>query len=408
MRRSLYAAFLFLCSISLAVQSQEQSKAASGHYLFAWSGDVALKGNDFLAVIDADPASPTYGRVVTSVATDQQTKMAHHTEYVMPASGMLFANDHDAGRTFIFNVNDPLHPKVVTSFTEMAGYAHPHSYLRLPNGHVLASFQHAEHAHHHGDSDGQMGATGGLVEIDDSGKVVRSASNADPAFAGDLLTPYSLVVLPDLDRVVSTNSSMHLETIFSGVTFQVWRLSDLKLLKTAYLDTGKNHYGQISPQEARRGPDGSVFVQTLGCGIERITGVTSDQPASQMVYSFPGNWCGVPTIVGHYLIQSVPAINGLVVLDIADGAKPVEVSRIKISDTFSPHWTGWDAKAQRVVVTGRDPRLYLLKLDQATGAVSMDEAFHDADGKVGVNFADRDWPHGWKGSGLPHGVVFSR
>jgi hypothetical protein len=24
------------------------------------------------------------------------------------------------------------------------------------------------------------------------------------------------------------------------------------------------------------------------------------------------------------------------------------------------------------------------------------------------SFADREWPHGWKGSGLPHGVVFSR
>jgi hypothetical protein len=67
----------------------------------------------------------------------------HHTEYAMPASGMLFANDHDAGRTFIFDLRDPLHPKIVTSFTEMAGYMHPHSYLRLPNGHVLATFQHA-------------------------------------------------------------------------------------------------------------------------------------------------------------------------------------------------------------------------------------------------------------------------
>jgi hypothetical protein len=38
----------------------------------------------------------------------------------------------------------------------------------------------------------------------------------------------------------------------------------------------------------------------------------------------------------------------------------------------------------------------------------MDTAFHDADGKPGFNFADRDWPHAWKGSGLPHGVVFSR
>jgi len=84
------------------------------------------------------------------------------------------------------------------------------------------------------------------------------------------------------------------------------------------------------------------------------------------------------------------------------------VSRVKLSDTFVPHWTGWDGTTQRVVVTGNEPRLYLLKLDQATGALTLDEAFHDADGKPGFNFANRDWPHGWRGSGLPHGVVFSR
>jgi hypothetical protein len=33
----------------------------------------------------------------------------------------------------------------------------------------------------------------GLVEIDDSGKISRSASNADPAFPDAWLTPYSLV-----------------------------------------------------------------------------------------------------------------------------------------------------------------------------------------------------------------------
>lgn len=73
-----------------------------------------------------------------------------------------------------------------------------------------------------------------------------------------------------------------------------------------------------------------------------------------------------------------------------------------------PHWTGWDAKTQRLVVAGREPRLFLEKLNQVTGAVAMDDTFHDVDGKPGFNFADREWPHGWKGSGLPHGVVFSR
>ncbi len=403
MKLFLLAVVLLFCVVTVPMRSADQKTTAPGHYLFAWTGDVANKGNDFLAVIDADPASSAYGHLVTTVVTDQPTMYVHHTEYTMPASGMLFANDHDAGRTFIFDVRDPMHPKVETSFTDMAGYMHPHSYVRLPNGHVLASFQHAHHIHNEG-----TGTSGGLVEIDDQGKVIRATSNADAAFPDTLLTPYGLVILPELDRVVSTNSSMHPDDILRGVTYQLWRLSDLKLLKTAYFDAGENRYGHMSPEEPRLGPDGSIFVQTLGCGIERITGVKDDQPTSQLVYTFPGNWCGVPTIVGHYLIQSVPATYGLIVLDIANGAKPVEVSRLKFSDTYKPHWTGWDVKTQRLVVTGREPRLFMVKLDQATGALSLDETFHDTDGKVGFNFEGREWPHGWKGSGLPHGVVFSR
>jgi len=156
--------YLFVWSGDSALKgSQDKNTTAPQDYLFVWSGDSALKGNDFLAVIDADPSSASYGRLVMTLTTDQQTMRAHHTEYTMPASGRLFANDHDAGRTFIFDVRDPLHPTVVTSFTDMAGYMHPHSYLRLPDGNVLATFQHA----HHGASEKQTGATGGLVEIDD-------------------------------------------------------------------------------------------------------------------------------------------------------------------------------------------------------------------------------------------------
>src|SRR5215472_2661936 len=311
-------------SFLLVARAAEQKTTTKDHYLLVWAGDRAGKGNDFLIVINADPTSPDYGHMTTTLATDQQTVRVHHTEYTMPASGMLFANDHDAGRTFIFDVRDPLHAKIVTSFTDMAGYMHPHSYVRLPNGHVLVTFQHE----HHG-GPASSGKIGGLVEIDDSGRVIRSASNADPAFAAALLMPYGLVVLPALDRVVSTNSSMHLdEEIFSGVTYQVWRLSDLKLLKTADLDVGPDHYAHISPEEPRLGPDGSVFVQTLGCGLERITGIDTSEPKSKLVYVFPGNWCGVPTIVAHYLVQSVPAVHGFIVLDIADPAKPVEVSRL--------------------------------------------------------------------------------
>ena len=177
-------------------------------------------------------------------------------------------------------------------------------------------------------------------------------------------TTVSLVDLaPSVVRQIGLGSgAMHRANLFRGATYQVWRLSDLKLLETAYFDVGANHYAHIGPQEPRLGPDGSVYVQTLSCGLERITGLSSNDVRSQMVYTFPGDWCGVPTIVGHYLIQSVPSIHGVIVLDITYGAKPPEVARLTMSDTFEPHWTGWDAKTKRLVVTGNQPRLYMSSL----------------------------------------------
>lgn len=71
---------LALLSMTAALPARAADVAAKpGHYLFVWTGDKDKKGNDFLAVIDADPASATYGRLLTTVATDQPTKQVHHT-----------------------------------------------------------------------------------------------------------------------------------------------------------------------------------------------------------------------------------------------------------------------------------------------------------------------------------------
>ncbi len=414
---------LMLAPVVCGLAFSESGKPSSGSYLFVWGGDAEHKANDFLMVVDADSGSPNYGKLVTTLPTDQKTVRPHHTEYTMPASGMLFANDHDPGRTFIFDLRDPLHPKTVTSFYDRGGFMHPHSYLRLPNGHVLATFQHkapsmAEAMAHPASHDQAMltvetygepadSLSGGLVEMDDQGNVVRAAGNFDSAFAGADLMPYGVVILPEIDRALVTNTSMQ-ESDFFGVTYQIWRLSDLKLLHTAYLDPGSNHYSQIGPEEPRRGPDGSVYVQTLGCGIERITGIAGDNPSSKLVYVFPGQWCGVPTIVGHFLVQSVPAIHGLIVINLTKPDQPVEVSRLVLGEDYPAHWTGWGEKTQRLVATGQSGRVYLLKLDQATGKLSFDEAFKGLDGKVGFSLNQREWPHGWTGTVYAHGAVFSR
>jgi hypothetical protein len=404
MLRAVIALMLACLAPFAAAQAERLNKP--GHYLFVWTQDRAKEGMDFLAVIDADPASPSYGKLITSTATDQKSNNAHHTEYEMPAGGMLFANDHNANRTIIFDLNDPLKPRPAASFESLGGFSMPHSFLRLPNGNVLASFQYPDH---HGHMD-MAGKSGGLVEIDNQGKLVRAVSNADPAFSDEGLLPYSIAILPKIDRVLLTNSPMGDDFLFTSNTYQMFRLSDLKLLGTYRLDPGAKMSGHISPEEARVGPDGAVYVQTLSCGIQRVTGMESAKPSATLVHQFPGAFCGVPTIISHYLVQSVPGIHGYIVLDIADGAKPREVSWLTINEKYSPHWTGWDPISRRVVVTSAEQgdRTYLLKLDEKTGALTIDEKFRGDDGQAGFSFAKRIWPHGWTGEGRPHGAVFSR
>jgi hypothetical protein len=408
-----FAATLLTCgSAALSLPA-----AAEGHYLFAWAGDPSGKGEDFIAVIDGDPASSNYGQLEATGASGITSQQMHHTEYWMPESGLLFANDHAAGRTVVMDLRDPLHPKVHASFGDLAGYSHPHSFLRLPNGHVLASFQIEGHMDHGAaghflqpmpNTDSGKAVHGGVVEIDEEGKVIRAASTADPARPDDLLMAYSLLPLPDIDRVLVTNSSMRDEDK-TGHTYQIFRLSDLTRLSTNDLDAPAGSYGEINPEEARRGPDGSVFIQTTGCGIERITALADNTPRAKLVYQFPGSFCGVPNIVSHYLIQTVRLGHAVVVIDIANPEHPVEVSRAVIDGSMFPHWSGYDAKTHRIAITGYgENRLFMLTFDPETGAVAMDGAFHDQQGRPGFDLSNRRWPHGWTGTAQAHGVVFSR
>src|SRR6202045_1656846 len=185
-------------------------------YLFVWAGDDAKKSSDFLAVLDADSKSPHYGQVVASVAVSGPSGTPHHTEMEMPEDGFLLANAFESGRTMLFDLRQPLHPSLVTSFGDLDGYMHPHTYVRLSNDHVLSTFQY--HGGHEAKSDG-----GGLVEFDERGHLLPSSSTMDAAAKGELIRPYSLVVVPALDRIVSTNTAMH-DKDGNSRTVQVWRL----------------------------------------------------------------------------------------------------------------------------------------------------------------------------------------
>jgi 56kDa selenium binding protein (SBP56) len=379
--------------------------ATSTSYLFVWAGDDAKASSDFLAVLDADPASPRYGRVVASVAVPGPGGTPHHTELEMPAGGFLLANAFGSGRSLLFDLRRPEQPGLVTSFGDLDGYKHPHTYVRLPGGRVLAAFQY--HGGH-----GATAAGGGLVELDDRGRVTRSGSAVDAAAAGELIRPYSLVAVPSADRVVSTNTAMH-EDEGDSRTVQIWRLADLKLLRTMVLPPGPRGSEQKNPGEPHLLADGrTALVHTFSCGLYALTGVDGDTPSVRHVKTFDGTECAVPLRIGNYWIQTLSSVHALAAYDISDLANIREVSRVTFDDKQKPHWIAATQDGRRIVLNSgeyAEHRLFVVNFNPQTGALMLDGRFRDAGSdRPGVSMDGKSWPHGFKGDAYPHGTVFSR
>jgi hypothetical protein len=379
--------------------------AQSNSYLFVWAGDDARKGSDFLAVIDADSKSPHYGQAVASVAVPGPTGTPHHTELEMPEGGFLLANAFESGRTMLFDLRDPQRPLLATSFGDLDGYMHPHTYVRLANGHVLATFQY--HGGHDPKSDG-----GGLVEFDERGHLIRSSSAMDSAAKGELIRPYSLVVVPALDRIVSTNTAMH-EKDGDSRTVQVWRLSDLKLLQTVVLPPGPRGSEQKFPGEPHVLADGkTVLVHTFSCGLYEVKGIDTDRPSVQHLKTFDGESCAVPLRLGHYWVQTLFSAHALATYDVSDLAHIREVSRVTFDDKQKPHWIAADEDGRRIALNSGEygeHRLFMVNFDPQTGGLKLDERFRDpGSARAGVSMDGKSWPHGFHGDAYPHGTVFSR
>jgi hypothetical protein len=390
-------------------------------YLYVWAGDSAGLGSDFLAVIDADPKSPGYGSIVASVPTGVAGTEPHHTEDFVAANGHLLANGHHAGRTWLFDLTTPGTPRVDTSFGDVGGFSHPHSFFRTPDGNVLATFQYrateasSDTGEHAGMVHGGPRTTGGLVLMDERGDVIRTGSAADPRVPDKLIFPYSVLQIPGIDRAVSTTTDM--DTPNSGATgewIQFWRLSDLTLLRSLHVPPGPDGSGNKYTGEPKLLPDGkSVYIHTFSCGLHLVRNVESETPTVRSVYDFEGEGCGVPVLTGQWWLQTIPAAHALVALDISDPEHPKEVSRVTLGDDEEPHWLAIDGTGRRLVLSSADAatanRLYLLDLDPATGKLSLDERFQSAgDTLRGVSMAGRTWPHGFTGTAVPHGTVFSR
>lgn len=343
---------LFSGTVVCALAASWAAQAGSS-YLAVWSSDKetddkpGVLNADFLAIIDADPKSRTYGKVVntasmesvpganllndlglteplgltakyglppTGIPSDALNEAHHmtHDPIVVGGYSYLFLGGLISANVFRCDVTDPLHVPtcpLVTTAKDVANFSGVDDFLQAPNGDVLVTYMGAK----------DLTTPGGLVEIGVDGTVVGEYAAAEaggptrymPSVngvtdTGLLAHPHGLDSRPDLDLLVTsdyadpltlaTSPTLQGEKEDCGTTVRFWKLSDLKAGPTAIaqvpVGNGREGYfrynapeGVMSVALTHLHEHKGVFAATMGGGsIWYAPDATAAEPEFRMVY----------------------------------------------------------------------------------------------------------------------------
>ena len=406
-------------------------------YLLVWAGDADRQNADFLAVIDADPTSPSYGKVVKTYPVRSRGNEPQGLETDPRDDRRVFAAGLLTNRTFTFDVRQPLAARLL--HVDEPGHGRelggPHQIVNLPDGHVAVTC--AEPLRYLNDPRELLTAPGGLIELSADGEFVREVKAGDGDTRSLIVAPDGIAAAPSLDRVLTTNTAHgYVATArgerMPGISVQVWRLRDLSLLHTVVLEAGprgEENLAPLTPRFLRRTP--LVYVNTdLGGALYASDSVHTDVPSFRLVFDFgPGTLAGGAAVTpdDRFYVTALAGSSRVASLDLEDPWHPKAVSAVRFDRNpeqtgnareGGPHWLTMSADGTRVAVSDYgvdvptfvqdgDHRVYVVRLDPSSGRLRIDGAFRDElTGEVGVDFNRTRWPHGDTGPARPAGLLF--
>jgi selenium-binding protein 1 len=160
--------------------------------LYVFCVDADAKDNDFAAVIDVDPNSPTYQKIIHTVDLGSKGNETHHWGYTDDRT-RIWAGGLFSSRIWIIDVaTDPRKPRIERVLDDVpatTGLSGPHTYYALP-GRMLISFL--------GAADGGLPA--GMAEFTNDGQFIRRIEQPEGAPYG-----YDLAVKPERNRMITSS-----------------------------------------------------------------------------------------------------------------------------------------------------------------------------------------------------------
>jgi selenium-binding protein 1 len=397
-----------------------QATADQEDTMLVWAGDKAHVAPDFLTVVDFDPASAGYGRVLRTVPLSGASAVGNEPHHVGLSSdgrtlalGGLLSVLRSQDQVFFFDVSDPRRPTFIRS-DNPPDASITDEFGALGNGGFLVTFM----------GGGNGAAPGRVVEYDASLNFVKAWPEDPPSdgfdphglaideahnlmLTSDFICPLRTLHVPD-------GSSAHLHG-----SIRVWDLEQRTITRTIKVGDPANPAGTMEVQLIPGDPRLRAF--TGGMADNNLYLVDPQAGTAQAVFNFDafniGDTHAMPQLfrinrkgTRLFITLNYGGLAGkIAMLDVAQPDQPKLLSVLDLGPGSGPHFLRLTRDEKRLVVSD-----YFLVEDITPGGVVQSEGDHkvhvldvhdqsiELDPSFDLDF-DRDIA---TGPARPHGVVF--
>ncbi len=399
--------------------------------LLVWAGDQAHVAPDFVAVVDFDSRSPSYGHVLRTVplprslptgitgSTGAIGNEPHHVG--LSADGRTFVGGgllsvlRGQNQAFFFDVSNPRFPKF-THADNPPDASIADEFEPLSNGGFLVTFM--------GGASGSQ--PGRVVEYDARSKYVQSWPLSPPT--DGQFNPHGIAIDEEHNLILTSDfiCPAHTLIIPGGSTAQfrgsvrIWDLAKREITKTVIVGDPAHPPGTINVELIPHDRKQRAYVDGVTDG--KLYLIDPHRGTSKEVFDFTGPFAlpDAPNVWPHlfrindagtrlFITLNYAGANGKVVLlDIENPARPKVLDAVSLGKRSGPHYITLDEESNRVVVSD-----YFLVEDLPPGGVVGVDGDHKIhvikvendrltlDDRFDLSF-DRDIP---TGPARPHGLA---
>ena len=321
-------------------------------YLYVWAGDQARTSPDRLAVVDFDPRSTSYGRIVATRPLPEPGATGNEPHHVGLSSdgrtlalGGLLSVLKGQPEIFFFDVSRPASPRYISS-ADPPQSAITDEFYAIPGGGYLVTMMGSAMGH----------APGRVVEFDRRLHLVAEHPDRPP---DDGFNPHGISVRPELNLMVTSDficPSTTLNAVPGNLdlrgSIRVWALQQRKIVKTIEIPGAG---GTIDVHLIPGDDHARAF--TAGMLDDKLYLVDTRRGRATPVFDFAtiskGGWPQLMrmTADGKRLFITMNVAGRVAMFDTSDPEDPALLSVLDLGMGSGPHYLALTRDERRLVVS---------------------------------------------------------